>query len=1003
MFHIRHLVFGGLLISACGSVDPLESALPPLPPEGGPAVAAAGRLTATNYEQERVTGPASQGLVGDYFMRNDKVRLVVQAPGRAIGPCPYGGNVIDLDRVTDPAGDQLGEVSAFLQLGRTLAFDRVDVVRDGSTGGPAVLRLYGHDAKDDFINLPGLGSFAVGIADDYRADVDLKWRAAVTYILMPGETRLRMIYTFHNPGPLPVATLWGTLSDTGAGPEIFHSFLGYGELGFSDILGTNKLPLIQYVGLHGHDLAYGIVPILDDKTAVGAAVPVAGVDVEVYQLKDLFDAFGPEGQSLRLEANGTGTREVDVVLGRDIADVTAQVMAARGDATVPFSGTVQNGAGARVTVMDMSKPEGAQLFTTAMADAQGKFSGALPAGSYRFVAEVDAFLRSAPVDATVPSSTIALSAPKPAFIRYTVKDRAGAGIPAKLSILGALPATPDRKFRDVTKDALPYGLAAWMHSQHGDSARGDRYDHPIAVSPGRYRVVATHGPEWSRFEQVVDVTPAGVDVAAVLDHSAPTPGYVAADFHQHSHISPDAVTPPEDRVISYLVDGADFISSSEHDVLFDYAPLIDKLGASDLLDSSIGVETTAWDYGHFIAFPLVVDPLSPNGGAFDWGGGELGLSLPPPKIFEGLRAQGAKVVQVNHPRSSPGDFSSFQQSFDRAGLHFDFALHTFYGDKKLMPISAEILGVDPAEPMFSTNFDTVEIYNGHHLTKMPIMGERLDERVDINLKDWMNFLSFGFTPAPTGVSDSHEWISSPAALPRTLVRVPDDSQAAIAAGLEDAVIATLLGKSVPKDVIVTNGPFMKFTVDGKGIGSTVTRASGAPVIHVEVQSPDWMPIETIEVFANSTFDIPAPKGMETTPLQPALCFTSRTPATARCMGALGGARPLPSPTLVETVAGVASSVRREYLVEVTDVDVAQLAGLNRPGAVGQDLWLVARCLGDTGLFPMIPAQISGDTSPTLLVDDLGTALVSNGIPALAFTNAIFVDVDGNGWRGPFQP
>ena len=157
----------------CNNTSPLEAALPPLPPEGGAPLAAAGRLDATNFDTERVPGPASQGLVGDYFMRNDKVRIVVQAPGRAIGPCPFGGNVIDADRIVQPAGDQLGEVSAFLQLGRTFAFDRAVVVRDGSKGGPAVLRFYGHDAKNDFIDVVGLGGFALAVQDDYRADVDL--------------------------------------------------------------------------------------------------------------------------------------------------------------------------------------------------------------------------------------------------------------------------------------------------------------------------------------------------------------------------------------------------------------------------------------------------------------------------------------------------------------------------------------------------------------------------------------------------------------------------------------------------------------------------------------------------------------------------------------------------------------------------------------------------------------------------------------------------------------
>src|SRR5262245_29065846 len=207
----RHLFVVSMFVSACSdaTIDPLEAALPPLPPEGGAVVAAAGRLTSDNFASEKVAGPASQGLPGDYFMRNDKVRLVIQAPGRAIGPCPFGGNVIDFDRAVNPVGDQLGEISPFMQLGRTINFTDVEIVRDGSKGGPAVIRMRGHDAKNDFIDLPGIGGFAIAIQDDYRPTVELRWKAAVTYILMPGSTHVRMIYTFYNPSSLEMKTMWG--------------------------------------------------------------------------------------------------------------------------------------------------------------------------------------------------------------------------------------------------------------------------------------------------------------------------------------------------------------------------------------------------------------------------------------------------------------------------------------------------------------------------------------------------------------------------------------------------------------------------------------------------------------------------------------------------------------------------------------------------------------------------------------------------------------------------
>lgn len=941
-------------------------------------MAAAGRLDAGNYDQERVPGPAAQGLVGDYFMRNDKVRLVVQAPGRAIGPCPFGGNVIDADRVADPAGDQLGEVSPFLQLGRTINWDRAVIVRDGKKGGPAVLRFYGHDAKNDFIDVPGLGGFALAVQDDYRADVDLKIQAAVTYILMPGESRLRMIYTFYNSTAREEQTTWGTLSDTGAQIEPFHPGGGFGESEISEVA-TGGVPPGPYAALLGQKIAYGITPIDD----VGAPFPVAGVDVEVYGVTQLSDALGAAGQTLTIAKRGVVTREVDLVVGGDVADVTAQVDALRGEATTPFSGTTEPGA--RVLVSDGA----GGAVTVAVAGADGRFAGALPDGDYAIAAEGDGYRRSPtqPLLLHGSAADVTLAVPPAAPLSFTIRDPAGNPIPGKVSVVGAPPNTPDRRFRDTTKDPLPYGIAGWAHSRAGDSSRGDRWDHPIALAPGRYRVVVSRGPEWSRYEQVIDLPPAGLQVDAVLDHVAPTPGYVACDFHQHTYISPDAPVPPEDRVVGYLADGVDFISSSEHDVHFDYGPLLDALGVRGLLDSAVGVEVTPWDYGHFIGWPLRVDPNSPNGGALDWAGGEDMLDLPPSAIFDGLRGLGARVVQVNHPRAPTGAFSNFQQNFDRAGLSFDFGARTFGANPSAAPLSAAVLGLDPGATLFSDKFDSVEVYNGFHLAADA--DEVYDELVDANLRDWMNFLSFGFTPTAVGDSDSHQWYSSPGGFPRTLVAVADDSPAAIQAGVADAVATTVSGAG-PRDVVVTNTPFIQLTVDGARIGGTATHTGGPLAIHVEVTTPAWAPVDTVEVFANATFDVPTPKG-ETPIMTPALCFSVRPMPSARCAAALGGARPL----AITTAGGKLTAV-----ADANDVTPDQLLALERAGGTGKDLWLVARAAGQTGLFPVIPSGIGATVPVAELIDG---KLDGRGVPALAFTNPVYVDVDGNGWRAPFAP
>jgi len=346
-------------------------------------------------------------------------------------------------------------------------------------------------------------------------------------------------------------------------------------------------------------------------------------------------------------------------------------------------------------------------------------------------------------------------------------------------------------------------------------------------------------------------------------------------------------------------------------------------------------------------------------------------------------------VQVNHPRAPSGAFSNFQQNFDRAGLAFDFSARTFGGNQAFAPLQPSVLGLADGAPLFSDKFDSVEVYNGFHLTAVD--GETVDELVDANLRDWMNFVSFGFTPTAVGDSDSHQWYSVPAGLPRTLVAVPDDSAAALQAGIADDVANTVSGMA-PRDVVVTNAPFIKLTVDGAGIGRTATHASGPLAIHVEVTTAAWAAVDTVELFANATFDVPTPKGATTPMMAPALCFTSRTPAPARCAGALGGAR-----ALTATVAGGKQSI----VLDISDVTPDQLLALQRAGATGKDLWLVARATGTVGLFPTIPAGVDAKSAP---IDQLVAGNTQGlGVGALAFTNPVYVDVDGNGWRAPFAP
>src|SRR5262245_51182455 len=80
-------------VAACGGHSPsIDDFLPELPAEDGPGGAYARQVGAPG---DLLAGPAAQGLVGDTLIGNDRVRFVIQAPGRVIGVVPQGGNLID--------------------------------------------------------------------------------------------------------------------------------------------------------------------------------------------------------------------------------------------------------------------------------------------------------------------------------------------------------------------------------------------------------------------------------------------------------------------------------------------------------------------------------------------------------------------------------------------------------------------------------------------------------------------------------------------------------------------------------------------------------------------------------------------------------------------------------------------------------------------------------------------------------------------------------------------
>src|SRR5438067_1109002 len=89
-------LFLALTLLSCGSSTPappsIDTFLPALPPTGGAAVSQAGLVTDANRAARVPAGDAAKGLPGDHYLQNDKIRLLIQAPGRVGELLGYGGS-----------------------------------------------------------------------------------------------------------------------------------------------------------------------------------------------------------------------------------------------------------------------------------------------------------------------------------------------------------------------------------------------------------------------------------------------------------------------------------------------------------------------------------------------------------------------------------------------------------------------------------------------------------------------------------------------------------------------------------------------------------------------------------------------------------------------------------------------------------------------------------------------------------------------------------------------
>jgi hypothetical protein len=953
-----------------------------------PFVSGTGAVSARRIESpsQLLAGPNAHGKVGDYLLSNEKIRVVVQAEGRAFGPLPYGGTIIDADLAgAGPGNDQFGEIGLLYNFGRTVKPDQYEVLSDGADGGAGVVAISGDDVANDYLSIRNKLAESLGrvpYADPYVA---MPLRITNYFVLNPGEQRVKMITAFCSTEPRTYTALAvGDLTDPGYVLEFFNPRACTDGFGFGGV--CFSLDQMTWYGYQGDGVAYGYSPWRAGSPLIpegqNATLSVAGITGTIIGANGLLGLGSwvqesrdvPRDGELRIPPKGFSVIARDFWVAKDLGQISNLIETTRAPLTNTalgtFTGTVRKaGQPVEQARVVFEGPNGRAVFFT---DASGQFSGTLPQRSYQVSAWKEGHAPSAKQALTlgITPSTLSLALDPPRRLTVTVREANGGPMPAKVTVLcpnGPCPV-PQKQlvlYSDTTKDPIPDNIAfiGWV----GPSGTAS-----FELPAGQYLALVSRGPEYSVHPntyptspgEAIDLRTADATVSAVLARVLDTTGWMSADFHVHAVNSPDSIVDNARRALTFAGDGLDVIVSTDHDAITDFGPVIAQTGLSPFLASVIGEEVSPMEWGHYNLFPLPLDANNrTNGGALDWAGGD-GPTLSVAEIFAAGRRLGARTVQVNHARGSLGGFSALRVDTDTLATHVDPAT---------LRMAPQPGATADDTKLLSDDFDAFEILNpgDDHFDATTTLA-----RAKFN--DWFTLLSRGVLVAGTGVSDTHYALLATGW--RTWVDVGVD-----AAPLVNPVLIS--DRLNALRAITSNGPFVTvkaYRVDSGGAMVTAPVSIGGTVppdprdlgVTVDVQVPEYLDVTKVELYLH----VPGDDGA--CPLDP-MSPRARTTRVS-CNGVTNSNWPASGISASQVVS--LSAADRELVT----TDGAQqfyryrkVVNFRLP-APGTDNWLVAMVYGSRSLAPVLyPYPGTGTTNAPF-----------------AFTNPILIDADGNGYDHP---
>jgi predicted metal-dependent phosphoesterase TrpH len=384
-------------------------------------------------------------------------------------------------------------------------------------------------------------------------------------------------------------------------------------------------------------------------------------------------------------------------------------------------------------------------------------------------------------------------------LSFDVRDaESGNPIPCKLTLIGVDGTQPPK----LTKNDIG-------RQEEGAIAAHDRIMAATGVGVARvpfgtYDVYVSRGPEWDLFiARRVVVNAKGARIVAKLRHVVNSDGWVSADFHVHASASSDSRVPMQDRVYEFLSDGVEVITSTDHNVVSDYSPIIKELGVTQSISSLTGDEMTTGGWGHFGAFPLPHDMEKAGQGAM------LVHARTAQQMFADVREHAPlAIIDIHHPR------------IDNEIGYFNLAQLDAQHDRA-------------AKPGFSFDFDAVEVLNGYQDPER--------RSVDRVINEWFLLLEHGHFVTATGNSDTHHLDHNIGGYPRNYVQVRDDRPSSVTP--ESIARAVKHHKS-----FFTSAPFVRIRAGGVDLGEVADARSGNVKVEIEVQAAPWVSVSSAVLY-----------------------------------------------------------------------------------------------------------------------------------------------------------